>query len=199
MPSFPSAASPKVAILATGDEVVPARHRARPRSDRLLGRGGLAALIEARRRADELGIAQDTPESLVTLAGTAAPPTSSSPSAARRSASGIWSAPRFAPRAWSSTSGRSPCGRASPCSMAGSAPAGARRAGQPGLGADLRARVPGADAARLLGLRGGRTRGSRRCLRRRRRGQRPTRALHARGVDLAARGWWPLWRPRIAR
>ena len=122
---LPVRRKPKVAILATGDEVVPpgtALDR-----DQIVSSvpAGLAALIEAQGGEPmSLGIAQDTAESLVTLARTGSARTSSSPSAAPRSASGTWSAPRFAPKAWSSTSGRSPCGRASPSSMAGLATSG---------------------------------------------------------------------------
>ena len=122
---LPVRRKPKVAILATGDEVVPpgtALDR-----DQIVSSvpAGLAALIEAQGGEPmSLGIAQDTAESIVTLASTGSARTSSSPSGAPRSASGIWSAPRFAPKAWSSTSGRSPCGRASPSSMVGLATSG---------------------------------------------------------------------------
>ena len=71
MPSFPSAASRRLRILATGDEVVPpgtALDR-----DQIVSSvpAGLAALIEAQGGEPmSLGIAQDTAESLVTLART---------------------------------------------------------------------------------------------------------------------------------
>ena len=122
---LPVRRKPKVAILATGDEVVPpgtALDR-----DQIVSSvpAGLAALIEAQGGEPmSLGIAQDTPKASSHWPAPAALRTSSSPSAEPRSASGTWSAPRFAPKAWSSTSGRSPCGRGSPSSMAGLAISG---------------------------------------------------------------------------
>ena len=68
---LPVRRKPKVAILATGDEVVPPGTRLG--SDQIVSSvpTGLAALIEAHGgEAMSLGIAQDTPESLVTLART---------------------------------------------------------------------------------------------------------------------------------
>ena len=93
-----------------------------------------------------LGIAKDSLRALSHWPAPAKPRTSSSRSAERRSGSGTWSAPPLSPKGWSSTSGRSPCGRGSPSSTAGWEPAGARHAGEPGRGPDL-SHIPGTDAA----------------------------------------------------
>ncbi len=146
---LPVRRKPKVAILATGDEVMPpgtALDR-----DQIVSSvpAGLAALIEAQGGEPmSLGIAQDTAESIVTLASTGKGAdilVTVGGRLGRRAGSGqrraslrrhgarlledrhaAWQAPPLWP-AWQ--------------------PAGARRAGQPRRGADLRARVPGADAA----------------------------------------------------
>ena len=145
-PSCPCAASRSVAILATGDELVPPGTDARPRSDRLLRTSGLAALVEAQGgEAHELGIARDTRESLdapLASAGSGADILVTIGGASVGDHDLVGAVLRA--EAWSSTSGRSPCGRASRCCSAASATARAGPAGQPGVLAGLRARVPGA-------------------------------------------------------